>query len=69
MLRQIVEDGVRVGEYSVSDPATAGIAILTMCTSVASWYREGRGLGPDDLAEEYAQYALAIVTRRAHGGA
>lgn len=65
VLRQIIEDGVTSGEYSVADPTTAGIAILTMCTSVASWYREGRGLGPAALAHEYADYALAILSRRA----
>lgn len=64
ILREIVEDGCKSGAYQVPHPATAAIAILTMCTSVASWYRDGRGLAPDDLAEEYADYALAIVHPR-----
>lgn len=60
-LRQIIADGTEAGDFTVADPATAAVAILTMCTSVASWYRPDRGLSPDALSESYSDYALSIA--------
>ncbi len=60
-LRQIIADGTEAGDFTVADPATAAIAILTMCTSVASWYRPDRGPSPDTLSESYSDYALSIA--------
>lgn len=62
-MRTIIVDGVKGGVFRTDDPRTVGMAILNMCTSVASWYRPGGDLSPDELAERYAGYALLLLSR------
>jgi AcrR family transcriptional regulator len=62
MLERIVEAGVDEGTFNARSPHTAALAVLTMCTSVATWFRPGGPMTPEKLAETYALYARAIVT-------
>ena len=60
-IRVIVEDGRNANLFLVDEHRNAAIGILTMCTSVASWYRKDRDLDPESLATHYIDYALRIV--------
>lgn len=61
MFRDVIEHGVEAGVFSTAYPAEAARAILTMGTSVASWYRSGGELSPEELADRYAVLALGTV--------
>nr|WP_237686093.1 TetR/AcrR family transcriptional regulator [Arthrobacter jiangjiafuii] len=63
LLTEIVNDGVAAGIFTTPFPAEATRAVLTMCTSVAQWYRRDGGLPPEELADRYL-----VITRAALGG-
>ena len=43
ILRTIIRDGLQAGQFHCPDPAVVKLAIITMLTAIASWYRpEGR---------------------------
>lgn len=58
---QIVEAGVAEGAFTTVSPKRAALAIVTMCTSVATWYEPAGELKPHDVAEEYVQFALDLL--------
>ncbi len=59
--REPILAGTRRGLFKCSFPHEATLAILTMCTAVASWYRAGGGESPDALADRFAVLALTMV--------
>lgn len=66
LLDEAVEDGVRAQVVRTPYPREASRAVVTMCTSVAQWYRIGGELSPAELAARYQRItrdALGIVER------
>ena len=56
-----VDDGVRVGEFTVPDVKLAVLALLDMCTGVAAWYSP-RGRHPlDRIGDTYVAMAAALL--------
>jgi AcrR family transcriptional regulator/DNA-binding XRE family transcriptional regulator len=45
----------------VSHPPDAGKAIATMCTALAQWFQPGGPTTPEQIAKEYAQFALRLL--------
>ncbi len=62
--RDVVEEGARVGSFVAPNPGIAVKAILAMGVFVASWYRPGGDLTPNDVASIYGDIALATVGAR-----
>lgn len=58
---EIVEQGAASGEFRTPYPLDAARAILTMISSVATWYRADGRLSRGQLAEQHARYALALL--------
>jgi AcrR family transcriptional regulator len=54
LLRGIIADGVRQGEFRDVDPATTGRAVLSMLNWMARWFKLG---GPKTAAEVASEYA------------
>lgn len=52
---------VEAGQVDVARPDAAARALVTMCTAVASWYRPGGGMDPDEVAAQYVEYALRLL--------
>ena len=52
---------VEAGQVEVARPDAAARALVTMCTAVASWYRPGGGMDPDQVAAQYVEYALRLL--------
>lgn len=48
-------------EANIVYPREATRAIVTMCSAVAQWYRTGGELTPQELADRYAELALAML--------
>jgi AcrR family transcriptional regulator len=61
ILRQVIRDGVRSGDFDVLDAASATLAILSLCLDVARWYRPGYRLSPQQLGDSNAAAALRIA--------
>lgn len=57
----VLFEGRRHRIFAVRHPKEASRAIVTMCTAVASWYRETGPLTPEEIAEHYGEYALSLV--------
>jgi AcrR family transcriptional regulator len=65
LLRDIIADGVADGSIrSPIDPTPTAFAILTMCDFVTVWFRVGGRLGIEEIADVYADLAVAMVSSR-----
>lgn len=49
------------GRFGTAHPREAARAAVTMCTALATWWRPGGALSPQALAEQYVDFALAMV--------
>jgi AcrR family transcriptional regulator len=63
-IRSIIVAGAEAGVFNVGNPALASFAILEMSVSIARWFREDGALTAEQVADEYAEYALRIVRHR-----
>lgn len=61
LFRDIIERGVELAEFETPYPREAARAVINMGRSVASWYRRGGSLTPEEMAARYAELALATV--------
>jgi len=59
--RTIVESGVRLGRFDVPDARSSALAVTTMCEYSPMWFRPGHVLGPEEVADRHALYALRLV--------
>jgi len=64
IVRRIIVEGIRAGEFDVPDVVTSATAILSMCMDIARWYRPGHRRTPEDMGNAYAETALRIVGAR-----
>ena len=67
IFHRVVLDGVERGVFSTPYPREATMAIVTMCTAVAQWYRPEGPLRPAEIADRYADLALALLGHRPGG--
>lgn len=58
---ETVLDGVARGVFHLERPLDGARAVASMCTAVATWYREGGTLTPEALGDLYVDLALAMV--------
>ncbi|MCW2929070.1 MAG: hypothetical protein JWM19_32 [Actinomycetia bacterium] len=61
IVRQVIMDGIRSGDFDVPDPGAATIAVLSLCLDVARWYHPGYRLSPQQLGDFNAAAALRIT--------
>lgn len=61
LFRDVVDRGIAEGSFTTPYPREAARAIINMGYSIASWYRPGGELSPDELADRYAALALGTV--------
>jgi len=67
VFRGLLAAGVRAAVFQVSDVRLTAMAILTMCTGVATWFSERGRLAPDAIAERYVEMILRSVKRHPKG--
>lgn len=58
VFRGMLEDGVASGEFVEQDVGIAAKAVLGMCNSVVRWYRPGGEHSPEEIADEFARFAI-----------
>ncbi|MFD1813967.1 TetR/AcrR family transcriptional regulator [Rhodococcus gannanensis] len=61
IFRDVIDRGVEVGAFATPLPRDAARAIINMGQSVCTWWRSDGPLTPDELAQRYADLALAMV--------
>jgi AcrR family transcriptional regulator len=60
-IRALIEEGRVSAGFSVHSSALASFAILEMAVSVARWFREDGPISAEQVADEYAAFAMRIV--------
>lgn len=63
LLDEEIAAAVRDGYLATEHPRDAGRAIATMCTSLAQWFRIDGPSSPEQIAKEYADFALGLLRR------
>ncbi|SDY92130.1 transcriptional regulator, TetR family [Saccharopolyspora shandongensis] len=61
LFQDIIDDGVRRGEFRCEHPAEARRAIQAACNAIPQWYDPESDVGPAELADRYVAIALRIV--------
>lgn len=61
LYKEVIAEGLEDGSFHTANPAEANLAILTMCTAVAGWYRKGGPQSPEELSETFAGFALSLL--------
>lgn len=71
MLQYLLDDDIDAAVSEENLPTRhariAGRAIATMCTSLPQWFRLGGAETPEDIATEYAHFALGLLGVRDRG--
>ena len=57
-VQDVLQEGVSEGLFAESDIKVISYAILSMCTSVCSWFKKSGNLSKEALAEIYADFIL-----------
>jgi AcrR family transcriptional regulator len=60
-LREVIDLGIKVGQFAVDNRSLPTFAIISMCEFVANWYRGNGPIEIDEVADTFAGYALGIV--------
>jgi AcrR family transcriptional regulator len=61
-IRDLIASGCREGVFLVRDPLLASFGILELCVSIARWFRADGRLSAEDVAAQYAEFAVRIAT-------
>lgn len=61
-IRELIQAGCRQHVFSVSAPALASFGILELCVSIAHWFRADGPLSAQEVAAQYAEFAVRIAT-------
>ncbi|MGO8960968.1 MAG: TetR/AcrR family transcriptional regulator [Streptosporangiaceae bacterium] len=64
---ETLERGARSGEFSFADARITRLALLEMCNGVARWYSDRGPKHPAQIADCFADLALAMVGARLDG--
>ncbi|GAA4478317.1 hypothetical protein GCM10023094_21820 [Rhodococcus olei] len=61
LLDEQIDAAVQDGSLTTVHPRDAGRAIATMCTSLPQWFRADGPSSPEQIATEYARFALDLL--------
>ncbi len=64
---ETLEHGARSGEFTFADARITRLALLEMCNGVARWYSDRGPKHPAQIADCFADLALALVGARLDG--
>jgi AcrR family transcriptional regulator len=63
LVSEIVNRGVRIGEFETPDVGITTLGLLGMCNWVCQWYRPGGRLGPGEIGGYFADLVLVGLSR------
>jgi AcrR family transcriptional regulator len=62
VVRRVLTDGVRDGEFDVPDVPGTTLAVLSLCIDVARWFNVAGRRTPDEVGALYADLVLRMVS-------
>jgi AcrR family transcriptional regulator len=65
---RVIAEGMAAGELAARDPRVAAVFILSAMNGLAHWYRSDGPLGPEEIADHYADLFLRGLRREASSG-
>ncbi len=60
--RSVIADGIATGDFALTDPTLAATFLLTALNGIPTWYRPDGAVGPEQLADLYADLAARSLT-------
>jgi AcrR family transcriptional regulator len=63
-VRDLVEEGVRTGEFQAADPSIASLALLGAVNWMATWYRADGARSPEEISALFADLFLRGLQAR-----
>lgn len=60
-LQAIIEEGVKSGVFSVSEPRVVSLIMLGMLSGVCNWYQPGGAMSSDDMTELHTELAFRML--------
>jgi AcrR family transcriptional regulator len=67
-IRRLLQTGINDGSIAVADPKLAAFAIAGSLNWIAHWYRAGRTLTSDEVADAFVQFLEHGLAPRAPDG-
>jgi len=61
VLDEAIDQAIAEGSLGTPSPRHAGRAIATMCTSLPQWFHLGGPTSPEQIAAEYARFAVGLL--------
>jgi AcrR family transcriptional regulator len=58
---EVIAKGVAAGAFTAPDPKLSALSVLTLCSSVSTWYQPGGEYTAEHVAEGVADLALRMV--------
>jgi AcrR family transcriptional regulator len=58
---QVVREGIEAGVFEPEDEHMPALALASMCTAVAMWYRRDGPLSPDEIVSIYRDLGLQMM--------
>lgn len=62
-----IEHGLQSGVFDIADAKITRLALLEMCNGVDRWFSSAGPMGPGEVADAFADLALAMVGARRNG--
>lgn len=61
-VRNLIEEGVSCGDFTVDDPSQSTMQILSLCVDISRWFQPGKAWTPEGVAGMTRDSALKIVS-------
>ena len=61
-IRSLIEAGARAGRFAGDNPTLAAFTMLEMGVSAARWFRADGALSAEDVARQYGEFAVRMVS-------
>jgi TetR/AcrR family transcriptional regulator, cholesterol catabolism regulator len=66
LIKEIIEDGIRAGDFDHVDSKLAVYAIVAVGTHVSNWYRPDGRLSLEDIARFHSDFLITSLVNRGH---
>ena len=64
LYRQVVEDGVKSGDFGPTDPKMAAMLVLSAVNWIPQWYKPSGPLSPGEVADSFSELVLSGLRPR-----
>lgn len=60
-VRGLIQEGIEARVFANQPASLVSFAVLEMCVSIARWFRDGGQFTPEEVAQNYSDYAVSIA--------